>query len=390
MVSVQFQIPVGICSGAFFWISYYCPGSPKTLSNILFLRSLADKKYQTNLHSIMTTVETRVVNPVNRAAVDAVTVTESDLVDVAMKREEDQMLVDEEISSSEGLDLESQMLTVALVKSVVDATPAGENNDSPSSRYGLRKRRRPCDSPSDEHDHGVDAPQPLPSQDSEIPPGIKESVVVKEDPKLELEKIQPQKTPISQQLPIPPTYKPIANSTELPRHVPLTIKEEPGATKGIKIEDHPILGKLKANVVAPGVVSRPLIPPAKAVPAALKKKPAALKRKIKRPAKAKGPPVKQGLFPTSGAVPNPLSQVNVTPSAIRSYAPRPTGPPRARPVSTSVPCPLPSSVPCPLKPDVAAASVEKKRVTISEPPAPPSRPRVFSVDLDREFLYLNL
>lgn len=333
----------------------------------------------------MTTVETRVVNPVNRASVDSVPVTDSELVDAAMNHEEDQMSVDEEISSSEGLDLESQMLTVALVKSVVDATPTGDK-DSPSSRYGLRKRRRPGDVASGEQ--VADTPQP--AQRPGEHPGDNNTVpasAVPVEAKMKLEQVQ-QQTPKLQLLAIPPTRKPAAKSAGIPRNQPLTIKEEPGASKGIKIKDHPILGRLQANVApTPGTMARPLIPPTtKPVPTAMTKNPAAPQRKVNRPVNAEGPALKQELVPTSGAVPNPLSQANVTPSTIPSpYAPRQTGAPRARPGATSVPCPLPPSVPCPLQPDSTVAPVEKKKVTISEPPAPPSRTRIFSVDLDREY-----
>jgi hypothetical protein len=331
----------------------------------------------------MTTVETRVLNPVNRASVDSVPVTGGELVDAAMSHEEDQMSVDEEISSSEGLDLENHMMTVVLVKSAVDASPTGDK-DSPSSRYGLRKRRRPGDIASGE----LVEVTPQPAQGPGEQPGddniVPESAVLGEA-EMKFEQVQ-QQTPKLQQLAIPPTHKPAAQSADIPRHQPLTIKEDPGSSKGIKIKDHPILGRLQANVApTPGTMARPLIPPTKPVPTAMTYNPAAPKRKVKRPMNAEGPALKQELLPTSGAVPNPLSQANVTPSTIpRPYAPRQTGAPRARPAATSVPCPLPPSVPCPLQPDSTVAPVEKKKVTISEPPATP-RTRIFSVDLDREY-----
>ena len=106
-------------------------------SHVLF--SVADQiLINSTPQTIMTTVETRVVNPVSRG-VDNVPPTEAEL-DAVMEHEEETILVDEEISSSEGTDLENHMLTVALVNSVVDAGPS----DS-SARYGLRKRRRPGD-----------------------------------------------------------------------------------------------------------------------------------------------------------------------------------------------------------------------------------------------------
>ena len=95
----------------------------------------------------MTTVESRVLNPVtNRAtSIETVNVTDNEIVDTALKEaEESKILEDEEIDSCEGDDLEEQMLNVALVKSVVDS---GSQKKPPSpTRYGLRKRRRPGDS----------------------------------------------------------------------------------------------------------------------------------------------------------------------------------------------------------------------------------------------------
>eukprot|EP00980_Cylindrotheca_fusiformis_P004363 scaffold925_cov129-Cylindrotheca_fusiformis.AAC.16 len=336
----------------------------------------------------MTTVETRVVHPVNRASVDSVNVTESELVDAEMRREEDRMLVDEEISSTEGLDYENQMLTVALVKSVVDVTPNSENKECSPTRYGLRKRRRTGDSGS-EHDETIDHSQQ--PQDSEVHLGTERSLPSSSVLETNVEKGNgPQETPKPQQIAIKPTQEPSAKDKGISRHAPLMIQEDAGASRGLKIDDHPILGKLKANIGAPIVAGAipPAVIPMMSLTTSAKKTPSPPKRKVKRPVKARGAAAKQDIFITSGAVPNPLSQVNVTPSAIpRPYEPRPTVEPRERHTGTTVPCPLPSSVPCPLQPELSEVPLEKKRVTISEPPAPQpqSRPRIFSVDLDREF-----
>jgi hypothetical protein len=106
--------------------------------------------------------------------------------------------------------------------------------------------------------------------------------------------------------------------------------------------------------------------------------------------KASSPPVEpalkeEELVPTSGAVPNPLSQSTPQPSTVlpRRYVTTESALPANAP-EQSVPCPLLASVPCPLQmetPDVAT----ERRVTISEPPVPTTRGRIFSVDLDREY-----
>jgi hypothetical protein len=352
----------------------------------------------------MTTVETRVVNPVK-----SVPGTESDLVGVSMKEEEEEMLVDEEISSSEGLELENQMLTVALVKSVVDATPCSDKKESPSSRYGLRKRRRPGDSSAAEaspsHVPGqvaVDRLQtphvppllnPEPSNTMPAPSSVATTVKAKQE---QIKLLPPPLQP--QGIPIPSTYT--MHKSSVPKepislNQPLTIKEGVlHGSRGTKIKDHPILGKLQGNVaLTPGNMARPtLTNQVKPIPPVATKKPAAPRRKLKRPPKTKGASPKHELVPTSGAVPNPLSQATPSPAGIpRPYVPRHPGSraPLARPPATAVPCPLPTSVPCPLQPDsMGPPLVEKKKhVTISEPPVQ-SRPRVFSVDLDGKFFFV--
>ena len=297
----------------------------------------------------MTTVETRVVNPVHRSSVD---VSEADMVDVAMNHEEDQILDDEEIDSCEGIDLESQMLTVALVKSVVDSgAQSGEKKDSPSSRYGLRKRRRPGDATSGDSSEVSDS----------ILPQLSLSNGVKTQARANETRIKQETIP----------------TTPLLRHQPLVMKQENGhATRGTKIKDHPILGKLQ---LASGTLARPVLTTA-TKPIAPLTKPGAVgpKRKPKRQPKGKGLVAKHELVPTSGAVPNPLSQATPQLSKVpRSFASRQLN-------GNPMPLSLPSAVPCPLQAPSMDASTEKKRVKISEPPVLNARPRVFSVDLDRE------
>lgn len=310
----------------------------------------------------MTTVETRVVNPVNhRGSVDAIDVSETEMVDVAMKREEDNILVDEEIDSDEAIDLESRMLTVALVKSVVDSgAQNAEKKENPSSRYGLRKRRRPGDaSDSSEVSETIISPDSASN-------GVKTPV-------------KANGTRVKQE-PIPSSLS-YQKDEKIPLHQPLMINHG-HATRGTKIKDHPILGKLQ---LASGNGARPTLANAtKPVAPVTKAKTTAARRKAKRQPKGKGPAIKQELLPTSGAVPNPLSQATPQSSKTpRSYASRQAE--VSNSTGNTIPCPLPTAVPCPLQPHSAETNTEKKKVTISEPPVQASRPRIFSVDLDREY-----
>lgn len=84
------------------------------------------------------------------------------LEEVALMKEEEKMMMDdEEITSEEDNDDETRertMLTVALVKSVVETRPADSGprspgGDSQSSRYGLRKRRRASGSDLERLEH---------------------------------------------------------------------------------------------------------------------------------------------------------------------------------------------------------------------------------------------
>eukprot|EP00934_Nitzschia_sp_Nitz4_P004918 Nitzschia sp. Nitz4//scaffold191_size41780//27197//29007//NITZ4_007472-RA/size41780-processed-gene-0.72-mRNA-1//1//CDS//3329540196//4908//frame0 len=98
----------------------------------------------------MTTVESRVVDPVTRrSSVNPVEVSETQMVEDALQHEEEEkMLEDEEIDSCEGEDLDEHILNAALVKSVVDSGVQSSQSQS-SARYGLRRRRRPGDAVGD-------------------------------------------------------------------------------------------------------------------------------------------------------------------------------------------------------------------------------------------------
>jgi hypothetical protein len=110
------------------------------------------------------------------------------------------------------------------------------------------------------------------------------------------------------------------------------------------------------------------------------------KRKASPPASAPN-----GYNPSAGAVPNPLA------ASYHSTLLLPCPPPPVASTANlsreAVPCPL-SSVPCPLPAATFQRRTEaaplptppERKVTISEPPVT-TRSRVFSVDLDRKFLY---
>lgn len=335
--------------------------------------------------TIMTTVESRVVNPVSRGGVDNVSPTEAEL-EAAMEHEEETILVDEEISSSEGADLENHMLTVALVNSVVDAAPA-----DPSARYGLRKRRRPGDVTSGER-----VEKPTPPYDASSDGGghaPRTGTVTNNKVGVAQHMNKSQRTmPATQEARLgPPNYKQTSGTKAKQRQEPLIIKQA-NPKGGRQIKDHPILGKLTSNfthLAGPTKSQGALLPQMKSVGAG-KPKPSATRAKIKHPGQSF---VRQNLVPTSGAVPNPLLRASPTTVSAPRYTPKASTTPVVK--SKSVPCPLPPAVPCPLQPpSVTPASVEptpvvstappveKKRVTIAEPTVPLTRSRIFSVDLD--------
>jgi hypothetical protein len=419
---------------------------------------LTDCSSQTlnNLLIIMTTVEARVENPLANHAAAVDDVTDTDMVNAALKHEEETMLQDEEIDSCEGEDLDDQMLTVALVKSVVDGA-----NQQP--RYGLRKRRRPGDNSvtsSPESNSGKAVVKKIKEEDAVPSTGQGEagrgdaSGGGKAEVKAELDTRQP--------IPTPPTTKASPDKTAEQQGIPGTqvVKGEAAPPLVIKQKEPPdaqqasaggdtIAGTVTPKVEIPlgqgsSVVSGQIattimksevtaaLPPkapvaaAPVAPSAPKRKPPLAPVKIEskpvvvaRPKKAPAsqtstprrayassvptplnpsvvtpklktvplpavePTLKEELVPTSGAVPNPLSMgtPDPPPAVPSAYAIT------TAPNKTSVPCPLPTSVPCPLQPNATDTPMEKK-VTIIEPPVFQTRGRIFSVDLDRKYIFL--
>lgn len=400
-----------------FQLSIPSTHSPLSLLPLLFDTDLI---FQNTFRlPIMTTVETRVVEPVpSHASVNAVDVSETEIVDAALKHEENKMLEDEEIDSCEGEDLEEQMINVALMNSVVDSVgqpvPSGGTQQSPT-RYGLRKRQRPGNS-SDGENNGETDMAPPPSEVSSVVP--KATIT-----NGRLSFVAPTASAVGDtggQHSIHPGEATVPHLKLEPLPVgvpavsqPISLLSSAGTTIGksrqrpvqpiapnipIKAEPAQVLPKPAAPPLMHPGAPRPTAPsPSKArsKPIATKaKKPSSMRQKggrqVVSKAKVAASPLRSApLVPTSGAVPNPLLQSQSTP------------PPPARSMKTamksapkvpnhrgapSVPCPLPTAVPCPLQPQQLEAPADR-RVTIADPPVLTTRNRIFSVDLDRKFAF---
>lgn len=310
----------------------------------------------------MTTVETRVVDPVpSHGSVD---VSQSDLVDEVLARdEEDKMLEDEEIESCEGEDLEEHMLKVALLNSVVESgTHSIKSDGSPQSpRYGLRKRPRPTES----SENGVTEVSNLKTEPSVVP-----KATIRNGRLSLVMHSTGEQSVVSQGI-----------NAATP---PLQSESSPG--NGLQIPPNPLsMGETK---IGEGVHKPPLAPNisshcAPANSSSIKTKKATSPRQTNGRHTSRTKAIStifqiapmNDLVPTSGAVPNPLAQS--------------TPPPLERPVtmkvdevtSSSVPCPISQTVPCPLESQTQDEQIER-RVTIVEPAISMTRNRIFSVDLD--------
>lgn len=329
----------------------------------------------------MTTVEARVVDPVPSRSVD---VTETEMVDAALAHEEDKILVDEEITSCEDDGLEDQMLTAALVNSVVDSgsQSVASHEKPPSPRSAaLRKRRRPGEIASE-------GTQPLFTPSA--PPGQRTAMIT--NGRLSLlpatsisqppATIQPGNRPgIAPKPPNQVTSAPYVAKQPMTAGIPSVTAT--GGTKPIytpstnttkiKHESKPIAeGRSLAD---PSTLGAKGSKKPRTQKSSMKKKSNNVKKQAPR---ASPPPQTRGLLiATSGAVPNPLMHSTPPPVApVRSAQKAHAGTAAPAP---SVPFPLSPSVPCPLEAQSAGVPPEKK-VTISEPPS--TRTRIFSVDLD--------
>jgi len=363
----------------------------------------------------MTTVEARVVDAVpNNGSVDTVDVSDVEMVEAAFKHQgNEKILEDEEIDSCEGVDLEEQMMNQAIANSVVDsgAQVTKVEETQQSARYGLRKRPRPGDISEEANGGEVDSKAPAtlaaagapratitngrlslvaatPAASSDtggkhsVPPGSEAPV-----PQLKLEPAQ-RSTPATSPLPLAPsggTTK--GKSRQRPAEQPIAPNIPLHSSPPLRPLVHP---EASQPTAAPNVNAAPRMQ-SKPGTSVRVKKPSPAKRTVKQTSKTKGAKANasalraapmSALAPTSGAVPNPLSQ-STPPHSSRAISSAMRSAPKVS-TTSSVPCPLPPAVPCPLPSQPAAEVQQDKRVTIADPPVPTTRNRVFSVDLDRK------
>jgi len=344
----------------------------------------------------MTTLETRVVNPVNSTRES---VTDTSMVETALAQAEENLVVDEEIDSCEGEDLEDQMITVALVNSVVDSTKSSIT-EGEDPRYGLRKRRSPGDAPEGSVEQASGGGPAQASSRSASPLATPPPVELP-PPSSDVQPLQPvYKTTITHarqaqrssssrgvkhQVTVPPSNQTKRIGKEAPIHPRMESLPEQSQRSSSAVLRHvrrnivnPLLAKTHASV------NKSKTPRNQKPPVSRAQQTNPSSRTGHRPNTTLEPHLKdESLVPTSGAVPNPLRLT--TPQ----QPPRPktstSGTAKPKPAQCMVPCPLPPAVPCPLQP--TRESVEKK-VTIQDPPehtqSSSTRSRIFSVDLDRK------
>ncbi len=324
----------------------------------------------------MTTVETRVVDPVpSHSSVD---VSQPDLVNVALTQdEEEKILEDEDIESCEGEDLEEQMLNVALMNSVVESggQPVKAEENSPGARYGLRKRPRPSESLESGSADAID-PKPvavaMPRATIRngrlslvLPNSMGEVHTLTRGSEMEMPKLKQESS-----------GEILTGETRIDEGTRSRIQQS--IAPKIQIKTEPQSPRSLMQAVEPqGSFSAPKIP--NKVKKVVSPRQSVVRHTAAIPFQGAS---MNSVMNTSGAVPNPLSQ-STPPTTVRPVKAKI----KVESSSThpSVPCPLPSSVPCPLQPQPPEEQVER-RVTIVEPPVPITRNRIFSVDLDRKYL----
>ena len=347
----------------------------------------------------MTTLETRVVNPVATATtVKSVDVSSSEMVDAALAREEEE-IVDEEIpSDEEEEELEQAMVQAALAKSVEEAV------GSPGSRYGLRKRRRPGDLPATNLMDQGPAGAKGATKSVAAPTGIlKKPRIEGAGPSSNLRSPRSPRGKVTTKVELPPPGRatgsrrhaavptPIAPNVRSSALATGVIKKAGGRSVSIKLPLIPAKSsghRPVANPILPvSTPSTTLLKSAKP-PAQQKKAIPATKTKLNTPTRKKPqtPIVKEELVPTSGAVPNPLQLATST-----IVRPAPPAPPTSKLVVPDAPKSIASSVPAPVPCPLHLSSSQKApapATTAAAPTAPENdveptgRSRVFSVDLD--------
>jgi hypothetical protein len=279
--------------------------------------------------------------------------------------QEEELLMSGESTSEEEEKMEQQMLTVALVNSVVETSghqsPTKTEPEKPEQRYSLRKRRR-----SGVPQEGAQSSQSAPTR-SIIP---RRAVKTEAVPACTAIASAPLPVPLAVTSPNKASSLPLALQPPVRRHappLPPTKTTKPAATRhaGAKLTK----GKAKR-----------LTPPARVLVSSKPLNPS----------------------PSPMGVPNPLSNPlplsNTLPSngpSVRPPSPSLGAPPAAHTFTEvsnlTVPCPLPpSSFAVEVQQSIAhgiksepETMPEKKKVTIA-PDLPPSRGRIFSIDLDRK------
>lgn len=314
----------------------------------------------------MTTVETRVVDPVpRRASVNEVEVSETEMVDKALvQAEEEQMLHDEEVDSCEAEDLEDRILTVALVKSVID-TRAQAPKDQPSPRYSLRKRKRAL--PRDDEAEGDSKPASEPVSSGGPTATITNGRLSLIGPTVTIETGEQSVKPQASDGRGTGTNEPSRSKEKGNRVVP-----ESSGTKAAASTGESSVATVGGLIAPRGEVSMesggPQLEQVTITPC-IAGAPVSACSTVARPDE------------TPAGFPSEKPDATVG-SAVSSTPNRPYPPAAVTAPPTGESSAGPQSVPC-LQPECTEMPLEK-RVTIAEPPVGPSRSRIFSVDLDRK------
>eukprot|EP00977_Amphora_coffeiformis_P011324 scaffold2726_cov167-Amphora_coffeaeformis.AAC.2 len=280
---------------------------------------------------------------------------------ILINEEEHLMAHDEEISSVEDGDHDTEerkMLTVALVKSVVETK---QESSSDEKRYGLRKRRRPTGEDLRVLEHNQSSKDGGLARSPKSGPDRMDAAIYDPLSKGDPPTAEPAKgggTLVEGDVNLRAGMPSVAaRDPEIAAPAPLVAKQSiphPGPKVNMGDSKPSAVGRVK---------SEPLRPPH----AQLKRPAAPLKT---------ASPVNVPFISASSTVPNPLSAVPIQASTMSMHSSKAA---HAEVTSSTVPCPLPAAA---IEEKIEPAipdSADKRRVTINEPL---SRPRAFSIDLD--------
>lgn len=372
----------------------------------------------------MTTVENaRVVSHLRttrasvKAAEAANAIVDSESVEATLEHEEERIMEDEDIESCEAEgddDLENQLITVAIVNSVVDATKQNAEIASPEPRYGLRKRRRSSGTSSEPSTESVtkngeketskgaklhhrggrhdcnqgkvkSEPNRLCTETAEVPfernhlePGTSKDTT-EPRAKIKLEEASEANGEVGIiPGPLGDVVSGIESTVKVEQEKAKVLEQNAQAKSDGIVKAQPetvpsnkMILPLQAKKLKPAtVLNKPPLPPLLPAkpktesssrhrvkqakePKILSSVPTPLGNSSKNSHRLRVAEVKEEvLLPTSGAVPNPLS----VPIKSSSISTKKNGGSSANalssnlPLETSVPCPLSNPVPCPLPP----------------------------------------